>query len=237
MDEPELDETQATPHLSRRVQLIEAGVVLLLIVPSMALSLFVEDEMRPSFPVVAASLIARDLALTALVLYFVWRNGEAWASIGWTRRRWGKEALVGVGLFIPATVAASLLAALLAALGVPEPPTTVPEILRVEGPGEVALAVVLVVVVAFSEEILFRGYLLLRLRPITGSTTAAVLLSSFVFALGHGYQGVTGVIAVGALGVIFALVYLWRRSLVAPIVMHFLQNFVGLVVAPFLMSR
>jgi len=34
--------------------------------------------------------------------------------------------------------------------------------------------------------------------------------------------------------VVFALVYLWRRSLVAPIVMHFLQDFVGIILVPML---
>jgi len=39
---------------------------------------------------------------------------------------------------------------------------------------------------------------------------------------------------VGGMGLVFALVYLWRGSLVAPIVMHFLQDFIGIVLAPWL---
>ena len=59
-----------------------------------------------------------------------------------------------------------------------------------------------------------------------------MVLTSLIFALGHGYQGPLGVIAVGAIGAAFAAVYLWRGSLVAPVVMHFIQNFLGLIVAP-----
>jgi membrane protease YdiL (CAAX protease family) len=34
------------------------------------------------------------------------------------------------------------------------------------------------------------------------------------------------------MGLAFAFVYMWRRSLVAPIVMHFLQDFIGIVLLP-----
>lgn len=32
------------------------------------------------------------------------------------------------------------------------------------------------------------------------------------FALGHGYEGSAGVVTVGVMGMVFALVYLWRGS-------------------------
>ena len=91
---------------------------------------------------------------------------------------------------------------------------------------------VLVAVVAVAEETIFRGYLILRFTEVTGSFGWAVALSSVVFSLGHGYEGSAGLIAVGALGALYALVYLWRGSLAAPVTMHFLQNFVGLVLVP-----
>jgi membrane protease YdiL (CAAX protease family) len=49
--------------------------------------------------------------------------------------------------------------------------------------------------VAVAEETIFRGYLILRFRAVTGRTSAAVLLSSIVFSLGHGYEGMAGVIS------------------------------------------
>ena len=99
---------------------------------------------------------------------------------------------------------------------------------------EELLALVLVAVVALAEETIFRGYLLLRFQSVLRSTTAAVLLSSTVFAVGHGYEGSAGLVTVGVMGVAFALVYLWRGSLVAPMVMHFLQDFLGIVLLPLL---
>jgi membrane protease YdiL (CAAX protease family) len=91
--------------------------------------------------------------------------------------------------------------------------------------------------VALAEETIFRGYLILRFKNITASTAAAVLTSAVIFSLGHGYEGSAGVITVGVMGVVFALIYLWRQSLVAPMVMHFLQDFIGIVLVPLLGMR
>src|SRR5690606_2683660 len=87
---------------------------------------------------------------------------------------------------------------------------------------------------AIAEETVFRGYLLLRLRSLTGGTAVAVVLSSVIFALGHGYQGAAGTIAVRIIGALLAVIYLWRGSIVAPVVLHFVQNFTGIVLAPLL---
>jgi len=95
------------------------------------------------------------------------------------------------------------------------------------------LASLLVIVVAAAEETIFRGYLILRLQAVTASPAAAVF-SSVTFALGHGYEGSAGVVTVGVMGLVLALVYLWRQSLVAPMVMHFLQDFIGTVLLPML---
>ncbi len=64
-----------------------------------------------------------------------------------------------------------------------------------------------------------------------------MLFSSFIFALGHGYEGTAGVMTVGTMGMVFALVYLWRGSLVAAMVMHFLQDFTGILLLPLLFGH
>jgi membrane protease YdiL (CAAX protease family) len=63
------------------------------------------------------------------------------------------------------------------------------------------------------------------------------MVSSFIFALGHGYEGSAGVVTVGIMGMVFAMVYLWRGSLVAAIVMHFLQDFTGILLLPLLFGH
>jgi membrane protease YdiL (CAAX protease family) len=60
----------------------------------------------------------------------------------------------------------------------------------------------------------------------------AVLLSAVIFSIVHGYQGLAGVITVVAIGPTLAVIYLWRGTLTAPIVMLFLQILVGIFLAP-----
>ena len=221
-------------RFGRRAQLAELCVFLFLIVPTMVLSFFMAREGGLNFILTAISTILRDLALVSLILYFVWRNAEGIQSIGWRFKAHWKDAALGAALFVPLFVSADLVENLLRLAGLSTPSKTLPSFLAAKGLEEFILALILVVVVAFAEETIFRGYLILRFKALTGSPLAAAALSAVIFSLGHGYEGSAGAIGVAYLGFVFALVYLWRGSLVAPMVMHFLQDFIGIIVVPLL---
>ena len=232
-----MQSSEAAPELSRTGQVYEVLVFLSLIVPSMALSFFVIRQGNLSFVLTASATILRDLGLVGLIAFFLWRNREPLGRIGWTLRNQRKEVLLGLGLFVGLFLVSGLVEPLFRAMGLSAPSTPTPRFLTVSGGWEFVLASVLVVVVAVAEETIFRGYLILRFTEIGGNRAVAVLLSSVVFALGHGYEGTAGVATVGVMGLLLALVYVWRQSLVAPIVMHCVQDFVGIVVLPLLRHR
>ena len=94
---------------SREVQLIELGVFLLLIVPSMAASFFILGQERVRFMAEAILSIFNDLALLSLVFYFIWRNGEPIQQVGWTFNSIRKEIAWGLILFVPVYFGANLL--------------------------------------------------------------------------------------------------------------------------------
>jgi membrane protease YdiL (CAAX protease family) len=79
---------------------------------------------------------------------------------------------------------------------------------------------------AICEEIVFRAFLIGRLEAAFGgasrvATAAAVLLSSVLFGFAHTYQGPTGVLITGVLGLIFACAYAYGgRNLWLNIVVH-----------------
>ncbi len=219
---------------SRKMIVLELCVFLFLIVPSMVLSFFVGGEDKISFVLLAVSAIFRDLALLSLVLFFAWRDQEPLRRLGLNSKDLARNIVLGLALYFPFLVVIGLVEQLLTALGLSQPSEPGPSYFHVGGRWELALAVVLVMVVAVSEETIFRGYLIRRLHMATGNTAAAVLLAAVVFALGHGYEGSLGMITVGVMGLIFSLIYLWRQSLVAPMVLHFLQDFLAIVVAPYL---
>ncbi len=221
------------PQPTRKEQLLEVLVFLFLILPSLALSFFVAGQATGlSFLFLSGSVILRDLSLLCLVLFFVWRNGEHPRAVGLTAGNFWREVNIGIWLFIPLFLVTSALESYLHRAGLSAPPNPLPALIREKGTAEFLLAFFMVVIVALAEETIFRGYLTLRLKSVTSSPAAAVLLSTFIFTMGHGYEGSARVVTIYVIGLVFALVYLWRKSLIAPIVMHFLQDFIGIVLVP-----
>ncbi|MBE0478144.1 CPBP family intramembrane metalloprotease [Candidatus Aerophobetes bacterium] len=217
---------------SRKTQRIEVAVFLFLVMPSLVLSHFVMKVHLINFKLVVASLILQNLSLLSLVLFFVWRNGESRIRIGWDFSQGCSEVALGALLFFPVFFGTSALGAALKNLGFSAPAESLPAFLMPNNLPEYLLAILLVTIIAVVEETIFRGYLILRFKTITKNLPALVALSTVIFALGHGYQGWTGLVMVMVMGIILALVYIWRKSLVAPMVIHFLQNFIAIVVVP-----
>jgi membrane protease YdiL (CAAX protease family) len=227
--DPEIEEMPP-----RKERIIEITVFLFLIVPSMFLSFFATRAGIISFTLVALSTIFRDLGLLFLVLFLSWRDREPFSRLGWNFKNYPGEILWGVLLFIPIFYGAGLLQSILEQIGFSSPHTPVPSFLEASGVSEMVLAIFLVIVVAISEETLFRGYLILRFTQITKNRTASLIISSVLFSLGHGYEGSSGIVTVGAIGFALGLVYVWRQSIIAPVVIHFLQDFIGIVLLPLL---
>lgn len=229
---------------SQLAQIIELGVFLLLILPSLILALFVTPRAAGpesvDFASLAVGVIIRDIALVALIAFFLWFSGESvdkppLAKIGWNLQGFPKEIGLGFLLFLPMTISAGILGALLRALGFTGP-SEGPSVLTPMGGAEIGLAVLLVIVVAIAEETIFRGYLMLRFYNLTRSLPLAIVASSLIFAIGHGYQGGAGLLAIGFIGIQLACIYAWRGTLVAVTTMHFLQDFISIVLAPQLAS-
>jgi len=69
-------------------------------------------------------------------------------------------------------------------------------------------------------EELQRAFVLHRFEQHLGGATVGVVVSSIAFGLGHYTQGWDAVITTGVLGGFWALLFLDRRSSVAPVVSH-----------------
>ena len=79
---------------------------------------------------------------------------------------------------------------------------------------------------AGSEEIVYRGFLLWYLAAFTNLVMAGAV-STVLFAVGHSYQGTTGVVRTGMVGVVFLIVYWISNSLWPAIALHVLQDVFG----------
>jgi membrane protease YdiL (CAAX protease family) len=80
------------------------------------------------------------------------------------------------------------------------------------------------VVAVFWEELVFRGFLLTRLKVICKSWLPAVLLAAVLFGVQHYYQGVMAVVATAILAIAMGSLFAWRKSLWPGMVYHFLHN-------------
>ncbi len=81
-------------------------------------------------------------------------------------------------------------------------------------------------IVGFYEEVLFRGFLMTRLRRALGTWIVAVLLSTALFAVPHVLdQTWIALVPITLLSLAFSVATIWRRSIVPAIVAHALFNF------------
>ncbi len=181
--------------------------------------------------VLAWSLL-KDLALLGVVAALLWVNRQAPASIGLGRAGWARELALGVPVMIatlvvhvtvtvPIAVAVSLFGKSFATSEASQRVDAL-QGLTVDTPvWQFALAMV---VVATFEEVVFRGFLLPRVRQLTGRWWLAVLLVTAAFGLGHLYEGTLAVAQTMVLGVCFSVAFLWRGHLGSVIVAHGLFN-------------
>lgn len=78
---------------------------------------------------------------------------------------------------------------------------------------------------AVSEEVLFRGYPIERLRELTGSRAIAAVVPCAVFTLDHiGFWGWHHVFVAGLAGAELTVLYLWRRNIWVNMLAHFIVD-------------
>ena len=90
------------------------------------------------------------------------------------------------------------------------------------------------IVAAFGEEMMYRGYLMNRVADLLNRTPRAWIISLLAvhvgFGLAHLYQGVTGVIDEGLMGLLLGVIYLRTgRNLSVPIAAHGIADSIDFV--------
>ncbi len=95
----------------------------------------------------------------------------------------------------------------------------------------IVLTIAATIIAPLVEEIFFRGYLFNAFRTRLG-VTMAILISAVIFAVVHSYEPAPTVI-IFVLGVCLAVIYQWRKTLLAPIFVHSgfnIMSMIGLLV-------
>jgi len=182
--------------------------------------------------VVLVILLAGNMLGAVLVLVWAYWSRTPLAALGFVRERhWIRigvlAALAGAALKVV------LKAFVLPALGF-EPVNAAYRYLTGNAAAVWRMMPAIVLGAGIGEEVIWRGFLFERLRRVFSNdqfgNVVIVLISSAVFGLAHyADQGTAGVVQGVITGLAFGAMYAWRKSLLAPILMHTALDVTALV--------
>lgn len=191
------------------------------------------QEAKPEAKLVGMDLISQIYLPTIIIEWLIFllvflvlkRGNENLSTVGFSRFT---LANLGIGL-------AFLLFANIILLGL----AFILQFFHLTLPKEVALIlprtnterlfwIILSITAGICEETGFRGYVLTKLNLFLNNWPLTIAISSFSFGLGHFYQGASGIILTGIYGLLFCLLFIWRKSLIPGIFAHFLQDLTAL---------
>jgi len=170
--------------------------------------------------VVILSLADTALLVTLMVL-LLRLHGESGRELWLGHQPVGAEALRGLATAPALFIAVGLLLNVLR-LALPglHNVTTNPLETMAATPGQTAMFTAVAIMAGGLREELQRAFLMRRFEQHLGGAVVGTVLISAAFGLGHWVQGWDAVITTGSLGAFWAVLYLRRRSSVAPVVSH-----------------
>lgn len=178
-----------------------------------------------------------DVGCIILLAWLTRREGIQLFDLGnYSRERWLRDALIGLGLFVPIFVLTMFLPGPIVGFviyGGPAPTSAsgLPTL------GLLYALIVWPIIWAFAEDNVYFSYTLPRLETLTGRTWLAVVVLSFFAALQHSflpfklewqhfvYRFVSSVPVI----VVLCLLYLRQRRLLPIHVIHWAGNVVGII--------
>jgi membrane protease YdiL (CAAX protease family) len=165
--------------------------------------------------------VGDTLLLIALMVFITRMHGESIAELWLGRRPLRAEVIRGF-LLIP--VIFFVVVVLLNAIRMVAPGLHNVEVNPLEQlastPGEAAIFAVVAILAGGIREELQRAFLLRRFELHLGGAVVGIVVLSVAFGLGHIVQGWDAVLTTGVLGAFWAIVYVRRRSAVAPMISH-----------------
>ncbi len=176
--------------------------------------------------------IACGFTLLGAVILMSWRRHENWApTLGWCVPNWltWPTALLALAIpYITMMVTAGVTWAFFPDLfkSLQNNPEKIAETIpRLSLPW----LILMTLSVGVYEETICRGFLLTRLRRLTGSVPIAILVSSMLFALPHfGSQETITLVPLFVMAVAWASLTWWRRTLIPVIIGHAMLDFLNL---------
>ncbi len=175
------------------------------------------------------TLLSILLAL-GFIRLVLWLRRSSWREYGLTKPvSWRKTILLAIGGLITLYIVVNLSLPVVIRLTGRSVDRSQFDVLRGNVPALLIGLLVAWTLAAFGEELIFRGYLMNTLARAFRHTNvgwiSACIVNSLLFGFGHTYQGISGVILLAIVGLLYSLFYLGSgRNLWVPILMHGLYD-------------
>ena len=171
----------------------------------------------------SVSLYLSLIVLEWALVYFVWsglrRRGTTLRELVGGKWNTGSAVLLDFGLAFGLWIVWEGVGKLAHLLLGPSHAKTIDTLLP-QGALEIALWIAVSLSAGFCEEAVYRGYLQKQILALSGSVTAAILGQAVLFGLSHAYQGTKQVIVITALGAVYGVLPIWRKSLRPNMIAH-----------------
>jgi membrane protease YdiL (CAAX protease family) len=167
--------------------------------------------------VFAVHIIAPVLLIMAL-------SKDRWSLFGIVRPNLLFDVTVGCIIWMCAMFFHELAAHAISAFLGARPPATTLAFKRPESASMFALLSAGIVVKAFCEELVCRGYFIPKFERLLSSRWMAVVLSAAIFASGHLYQGPRGIVSSAVSGLVYGTAFCMTRRLWPVCIAHIINN-------------
>ena len=171
-------------------------------------------------------LIYLGMCITLLLFWAAARlRGASWKTFGVQRPiKWVRMIVFSLGLTFLIILALDFLADILYQILPTAEPPDMSRFAALEGnlPNLIVNVLFIWITAGFLEELIWRGYLMNRLRDVFGKTWGAsaitVFCSAALFGVVHYYQGPSGMLLTGITGLAFSLAFLVGKRNLWPLV-------------------
>lgn len=160
--------------------------------------------------------LAWEWILAALVLWGIHMRGiplrQLLGTSRVTFRDWRDDLILAAAFWIASMMVLFAVGIVLRLTHLPTPQKVLAQ-LAPQSAFELLLWVILSISAGICEELTFRGYLLQQFSLSGRHVWIGVLVSSLLFGISHGYEGVSGIIAITIYGALFCMLAIQRASL------------------------
>lgn len=195
-------------------------------------------KMTASYGLVAVAeyLLVATIVVWGVIFLLLKIQGDGFASIGLSREKLRKSLVPGVLLGVAAAVLEIFVLMPLARRCFPNAQAASLEH-WFEGPGVIPLWLFIASLAGLKEES-SRSFVLTRFEKAFGKKglILGLILQTTMFGIGHAYQGKAGAIVAGILGLVYALVYLRRRSCWEAAITHSTYDLILVGIAIYMVS-